>query len=82
MNQDNISLDNKEVFVVGREILMANTLLAHVHYFSMMQSPHANKFWESKDALKACKKYAKEQGFKQVLIARLSWKQREKWYKL
>ncbi len=53
-------------FLINKDTIIGVGGNSHVCYDSLTNGH--NKFWESKNALKKCKQYAKENGFTRVII--------------
>jgi len=73
MSQSDFIVSKETIFSVGR-------VFSHVLYDSLMDGH--NRFWESKNALKKCKEYAKANGFTRVIVLSKTIRTKDRIYDL
>ena len=65
-------------FVIGKDVIRGMGGFTHVLYDSITNGH--NIYWESKNALRDCKKYAKDNGFTTLRIISKTWRSKDKIY--
>lgn len=71
---------NSTDFIVAKDIIIGAGGFTHVCYDSTTNGYY--QYWESKNALKRAKQYAKEKGFKRLIIVSKTIRTKDKIYDL